>query len=462
MSAGDGHAALRAALATHGQEHLLRFWDELDADGRERLTRDLCSLDLDLLDRLVATLVRAGEAPVDVTGVRPVEPAPAPSPEAVAAGEQLLRDGRVAVVIVAGGQGTRLGFDGPKGCYPIGPVSDRSLFQIHCERVAALGVRHGTVPPLYVMTSDDNHAATEEFLSAHAGFGLERLRLFTQGTMPAVDAETGRVLLAERDHVALSPDGHGGTLRALHRAGCLDEMAAHGIDTVFYLQVDNPLVRIGDPGFLGAHILTGADVSSKVVRKHDPAEKVGVVAERDGRQCVIEYSDLPDALAQERRADGRLAYAAGSIALHVFALEFVARLADSAELPYHRALKPVPFVRDDGRRVTPDAANAVKFEQFIFDTLPLARRALVLETGRAEEFEPLKNASGDSSPETVRRRLSEAAAAVLEEAGAIVVRDAEGVPVAPIELSPLLAADPERLARQVPVGTVVDTAVTLS
>lgn len=462
MAVGDGHAELRAALAAHGQEHLLRFWDELGADERELLTRDLRSLDLDLLDRLIETLVHDGEAPVDVAGVRPVEPAPAPTPEAVAAGERLLREGRLAVVIVAGGQGTRLGFDGPKGCYPIGPVTDRSLFQIHCERVAALGTRYGTVPPLYVMTSDDNHAATEEFLSAHGNFGLEHLRLFTQGTMPAVDAATGAVLLAERGRVALSPDGHGGTLRALRRAGHLEEMAARGIDTVFYLQVDNPLVRIGDPGFVGAHHLAGADVSSKVVRKRDPREKVGVVAERDGRQCMIEYSDLPDALAEQRLEDGRLVFAAGSIALHVFSLEFLARLAATAELPYHRAHKPVPYVDDAGRRVEPDAPNAVKFEQFIFDTLPLARHALVLETRREEEFEPLKNASGDSSPETVRRRLSEAAAGVLENVGAVVSRDVDGVPVAPIELSPLLAADPEELARRVPTGTVVDAAVTLS
>jgi UDP-N-acetylglucosamine/UDP-N-acetylgalactosamine diphosphorylase len=462
MGAGDPHADLRAALAAHGQEHLLRFWDELDATGRERLERDLRSLDLDLLDRLIATLVRAEEAPLDVSGVRPVEPAPAPTPAAVAEGERLLRDGRVAVVIVAGGQGTRLGFDGPKGCYPIGPVTDRSLFQIHCERVAALGRRHGATPPLYVMTSGDNHAATEEFLTAHGRFGLEHLRLFTQGTMPAVDAATGAVLLAEPDRVALSPDGHGGTLRALRHAGCLDEMRARGIDTVFYLQVDNPLVAIGDPGFLGAHRLAGADVSSKVVRKHDPAEKVGVVAERDGRQLVIEYSDLPDALAEQRLDDGRLAFAAGSIALHVFSLEFIARIAGTAELPYHRAVKPVPYVDDDGGPVAPERPNAVKFEQFIFDTLPLARHALVLETDRAREFEPLKNASGDSSPDTVRRRLSEAAAEVLEGVGAVVRRGADGAPVAPIELSPLLAADRDELARRVPPGTVVAEPVTLS
>jgi UDP-N-acetylglucosamine/UDP-N-acetylgalactosamine diphosphorylase len=458
----DRFGDLRAALEAHGQGHLLRFWDELPARGRERLLRDLESLDLDLLDRLVATLVRAGDVPVDVEGVEPAQLAPAPSAESIAAGEQALAQGAVAIVIVAGGQGTRLGFDGPKGCYPIGPVTDRSLFQIHCEKIAALGGRYGPTPPLYMMTSDENHAPTEAFLAGRDWFGLEHVMLFRQGTMPAVDAATGAVLLAERDHVALSPDGHGGTLRALARGGCLDDMRARGIETVFYLQVDNPMIAIGDPGFVGAHRLAGADVSSKVVRKRDPGEKVGIVAERAGRQLVIEYSDLPDRLAEQRRPDGALAFSAGSIALHVFALDFIAGLAGAAELPYHRARKPVAFVDEHGFRIEPIFANAVKFEQFIFDTLPLARRALVLETGRAAEFEPLKNASGDSSPETVRQRLSDAAADLLEAAGAVVERRPDGSAAVPIELSPLVAVDPAALARHVPAGTVVDAPFTLS
>jgi UDP-N-acetylglucosamine/UDP-N-acetylgalactosamine diphosphorylase len=460
---GDvGLGELRRGLAAHGQEGLLRFWNDLDEAGRERLERDLRSLDLDLVDRLVETLVHGREEPFDMDGVEPVEPDPPPSPEAVGEGEDALARGAVAVVIVAGGQGTRLGFDGPKGCYPIGPVTDRSLFQIHCEKVAALGRRYGRTPPLYVMTSDDNHAATESFFADHGRFGLEHVRLFRQGTMPAVDADSGKVLLAAPDRVALSPDGHGGTLRALRRNGCLDDMRERGIETIFYLQVDNPLVAVGDPGFVGAHRLAGADVSSKVVRKTDPAEKVGVVAARDGRQLVIEYSDLPDRLAEQRRPDGGLAYAAGSIALHVFAREFVERVAATAELPYHRALKPVAYVDDRGAPVEPEEPNAVKFEQFIFDTLPLARRSLVLETSREREFEPLKNAEGPSSPETVRRRLSDAAADVLEAAGAVVPRAPDGSAAVPIELSPVLAADPAELAGRVPPGTVVDGPFTLS
>src|SRR5690242_1373206 len=173
----DGFRDLRATLAAHGQEGLLRFWDGLDAAGRERLERDLRSLDLDLLDRLVETLVHGGEEHLDTAGVEPVEPDPAPSPEAVAEGEDALSRGAVAVVIVAGGQGTRLGFDGPKGCYPIGPVTQRSLFQVHAEKVAAVAGRTGADIPLYVMTGRHNHAETERFLAANGHFGLRRVRL---------------------------------------------------------------------------------------------------------------------------------------------------------------------------------------------------------------------------------------------------------------------------------------------
>jgi UDP-N-acetylglucosamine pyrophosphorylase len=432
-------------LARHGQEHLLRFWDELDDGERARLAADIGQIDLDLVAGLVETLLERAE-PIDPGTIEAPEVV-RPGPEDVLTGRGALAAGEVAVVIVAGGQGTRLGFDGPKGCYPIGPVTDRSLFQIHAEKVVALGRRHGVPVSLYVMTSPQNHAETAAFFAEHDSFGVERLRLFVQGEMPAVDRPTGRILLAERGRVALSPDGHGGTIRALERSGALAEMAERGIRTIFYLQVDNPLIAIGDPGFLGVHRRLGAEMSSKVVRKTDPAEKVGLVVVRDGRQEMIEYSDLPDELAERRGAGGGLELWAGSMALHLIDLAFATRLAEGGgRLPFHRALKPVPWVDERGWVVEPLFANAIKFEQFIFDALPLASRAVVVETDRATEFEPLKNASGPASPETVRARLSALYAGWLEAAGAPVARGEDGVPDQPIEISPLVALDAADLA----------------
>ena len=451
-----------ALLERHGQEQLLRFWDELGEPERAQLAADVAQVDLDLTDELVASLLEQGPAEADLGEIAPPG-AVRPGPEDVLAGRGMLAAGEVAVVIVAGGQGTRLGFDGPKGCYPIGPVSDRSLFQIHAEKVTALGRRHGVSVPLYVMTSPQNHAETAAFFADHDGFGVEKLRLFVQGEMPAVDRSSGRILLSERGRVALSPDGHGGVIRALERSGALAEMAAGGIRTIFHLQVDNPLIAIGDPGFLGAHRRAGAEMSSKVVRKTDPAEKVGLVVVRDGRQEMIEYSDLPDELAERRAPDGGLELWAGSIALHLIDVAFARRLAaGEGRLPFHRAVKPVPFVDEHGHAVDPREPNAVKFEQFIFDAIPLAERALVVETDRAAEFEPLKNATGPASPETVRGRLSAVYAGWLEGAGVAVPRGADGLPAHPIEISPLVALDAAELATRVDPALDVSGPVLLS
>jgi UDP-N-acetylglucosamine/UDP-N-acetylgalactosamine diphosphorylase len=436
---------LRARLAVHGQEHLLRFWDELGRDARAILADELEALDLDLIDSLVETLVRAPEAPVDVAGIGPPEMS-REEPGDSAAGAAALRAGEVGVVIAAGGQATRLGADGPKGCVEIGPVTRRTLFQIHAEKVLATGRRHGVDVPLYVMTGPHNHAETEAFFAEHANFGLPAVRCFTQGRLPAVDGQTGRILLAEPGRLALSPDGHGGAFRALARAGALADMRARGVRTVFYLQVDNPLVDVCSPAFIGIHRRTGAEMSSKVVPKEDPAERVGVVVSQDGRTRVVEYSDLPADAAGRRAADGGLELRAGSIAVHVIEVDFAERLAGSGGLPFHRALKVVPFVDDVGRAVEPLAANAVKFEQFIFDALPLAARTATVETDRRAEFAPLKNAAGADSEATVRRALSNLYADWLSAAGVDVPRAIDGSAAVPVEISPLRALGPDDLA----------------
>lgn len=457
-------------LEPRGQQHLLRWWDELDAPARARLAEEILAVDFDKLAQLVDELVRGEAPPVDPASIGPVEVHRMPETDgeraarraAADVGVQALRAGEVAVVLVAGGQGTRLGFDGPKGTYPIGPVSAASLFQIHAEKIVALGRKHGRDIPLYVMTSPDNHEATVEFFARRDDFGLPRLRFFTQGSMPAVDRETGRVLLAEKHRLALSPDGHGGTLRALARPApdggpsCLDEMTADGIRTIFYFQVDNPLVKIADPAFLGLHRLNDAEISFKVVEKVLPAEKLGVVVTLDGKPAVIEYSDLPAELAERRAPGGGLELWAGSIAVHLFELEFVNRLvAGGGLLPFHRAVKKVPHIDDAGRLVEPEQPNAVKFETFIFDALPLARRSLFMETLRNVEFEPLKNANGSDSPATVRQRMSDLFADWLEAAGARVERRPDGSVPFGVEISPLYALEPADLRDRVPEGAVV-------
>jgi len=469
---------LAATLARHNQQHLLRWWDDLTPEARDVLAAEIAGIDFDRLTDLVERLVR-DESPIvaDPALVRPIAVNRLPRTDgdrvarrhAAEIGEVALRRGEVAVVIVAGGQGTRLGFDGPKGTFPIGPVSGASLFQIHAEKIVALGRRFKTTIPLYVMTSPENHDATVGFFAAHANFGLDHVRFFVQGRMPAVDRETGQVLLAEKGHVALSPDGHGGTIAALAAPGplglpsCLDEMRDRGIQTVFYFQVDNPLVQIADPASIGLHRQAEAEISFKVVEKILPDEKVGLVVEIDGRPQVIEYSDLSTDLAERRAPDGSLELWAGSIAIHLFDRAFLERLATGGgRLPFHRAIKKSQYVDPNGITVQPESPNGVKFETFIFDALPLAERYCLIEADRALEFEPLKNATGPDSPATVRRRMSDLFAGWLEHAGVKVPRHSDGSIPFDIEISPMFALDAAELKAKLPRDVVVDGPLYLS
>lgn len=463
--------SLVARLAAHGQGHLLRWWNELDPADQARLNTELQAIDFEELDGLIAELVRKESAVApDLSQVRPIDVIRLPETDGerivqrhvAEVGEGTLAAGEVAVVVVAGGSGTRLGFDGPKGTYPIGPVSKASLFQIHAEKIGAMGRKYGRPIPLYVMTSPDNHDATVRFFEEHDRFGLEHIRFFVQGQMPAVDRESGRVLMAATDAIALSPDGHGGTLTALAASApdggpsCLAEMRQRGVRTIFYFQVDNPLVKIADPVFLGHHRAAEAEMSFKVIEKLFPDEKLGVVVQVNGTPQVIEYSDLPVNLAERREPDGRLELWAGSIAVHILEREFVERLATSSKLPFHRAIKKVRCVDQTGELVSPSIPNGVKFERFIFDALPLAQRYSLVETDRSLEFEPLKNATGPDSPESVRRRMSELFADWLEIAGAKVTRNADGsVPFA-LEISPRFALDAAQLKARLEPGLDVD------
>jgi UDP-N-acetylglucosamine/UDP-N-acetylgalactosamine diphosphorylase len=316
--------------------------------------------------------------------------------------------------------------------------------------------------PVYVMTSPDNHEATVRFFDDHGRFGLDHVRFFVQGQMPAVDRENGKVLLAGKGRVALSPDGHGGTLNALAAPGpdgspsCLDEMKGFGVRTIFYFQVDNPLVKIADPAFLGYHRQADAEMSFKVIEKLAPDEKLGLVVTVDGRPRVIEYSDLPADLAERREPEGSLELWAGSIAIHLFERSFVERLVTDTKLPFHRAVKKVPSVDAEGHPVKPAEPNGVKFERFIFDALPLARRWALVETDRVQEFEPLKNATGPDSPATVRQRMSDLFADWLEQAGATIPRRPDGSVPFGLEISPLFALDAAELKSKVDAGLKVE------
>ena len=450
MSAVD---LVRARLAKHGQEHLLTFWDQLDEQGRAALLADIESIDLDGFD---------GAWAQSSTGEHSVNPERFAVPaclgaiegrRARAAGEQIIREGRVAAMIVAGGQATRLGVDIPKGAFPIGPVSGASLFQIFAEGIAASNERYGARIPWYVMTSKANHDDTVAFFEKHDYFGLAPadVQFFSQAMVPVVDPE-GRILLEQRHKVATSPNGHGGSLTALADTGMLADMTARGVEFISYFQVDNPLVKPVDPEFLGAHVTRGSQMSSLTMGKASDEENVGLFIEVDGKLTIVEYSDFPSEMMSLKDADGNRTYDLANIAVHVLDVAFVESLTSGdvgKALPWHRASKKVAAVDlATGAVVDPESPNAVKLELFVFDALPLAKSTMLLRTERSERFSPVKNATGVDSVVTAKRDLGRRAARWLEECGVSVPMTAAGDPDCVLEISPLYADDPLGLAER--------------
>jgi len=444
-------------LKRHGQEHLLAFWDELDETRRALLVEDIGRINFALFEKMLQP-DHKGEATLDAAEIHtpqavPADPPPGREAEyeaATEAGESAIRAGSVAALVVAGGQATRLGHDAPKGTYPVGPVSDKSLFQLFAESIRATTLKFGARIPWYIMTSQTNHRDTVAIFARHGWFGLpERdVRLFTQAMVPVADLN-GRILLDEKHRVSMAPNGHGGTLQALADSGGLADMKREGVAHLSYFQVDNPLVRPIDPLFLGMHVQRQAQFSSIAVEKASADERVGVFVERDGRLSVVEYSNFPPDLAAQRTPQGRLRFDLANIAVHLFDREFVQELVSPGgglALPWHRVLKQVPYVDPEtGRRVEPDAPNATKAEMFIFDALARAQRTMVLKQQRGEWFSPLKNATGIDSVATARRDIIHRAAAWLAGCGVDVPRTGDGEPDCVLELSPLFALDPAML-----------------
>lgn len=410
---------------------------------KTRLEADLAQVDQALVERLIAGeglyAAPAGTiAPVEAYTIEYAASAQATADRA--RGEELLRAGQVAVVLVAGGQGSRLGIEGPKGAVPVSPIQHKSLFQIHAEKILALTRRYGASVPLYIMTSIENDAATRAFFAEHQNFGLAArdVIFFTQGRLPSLRLDGG-FIVGRDGGLFMNPDGHGGTFAALEKSDCLEDMRARGIEEIFYFQVDNPLVQVADPLFAGLHHRCGAQMSSKVVHKRDYDEKVGVLASLNGRTVVVEYSDLPAELRYASDEAGKMRYWAGSLAIHMLRRDFVEELTSGGlKLPYHRAVKKIPALDEAGK---PVEVEGVKFETFLFDALPLAERSVTLEVERAAEFAPVKNASGEDSLATSQQMQSDLHRGWLETAG---VRVADGVTV---EINPLKALEAADLSK---------------
>lgn len=454
--------ALLKRYRAAGQEHLLKFWAELSTDDQATLAAQLDALDIERVNRIYRKAV-ASEAE-GASGEDTIEPLPQDASDSASsekhddwrrAGLEAIARNSVGVLLMAGGQGTRLGSSSPKGCYDIGLPSHKSLFQYQAERIGRLqtvaeeecGKPKGSVVlPWYVMTSGPTRVETEQFFKSHEYFGLDpkNVIFFEQGTLPCLTME-GKVLLDSPSHVAVAPDGNGG-LYAATRAPLssenkshtvLSDLAARKISYVHAYCVDNCLVRVADPVFIGYSILKQAACAAKVVPKASPTESVGVVAIRDSKYSVVEYSEISKEQAERRDASGALVFRAGNIANHFYTTDFLNQIEKfEHDMAFHIARKKIAHIDlASGSLVNPTKPNGMKLEMFVFDVFPFTKNFAVLEVARQEEFSPLKNAPGTGAddPDTSRRDLLAQHKRFLEKAGASVEAGVE------IELSPLVS-----------------------
>jgi len=425
------------------QEHVLAGWKKLDGKARKALLDQIATIEPKSVKQCADTLQSAAQAVDSSNGKAPkvaVLKGKALA-AAVAAGEEELKAGRVAALLVAGGQGSRLGYDGPKGCYQIGPITNAPLFYFHARKILARSVRYGKKIPFYIMTSEMNDAATKECFEANNYFGLPKddVFFFTQGMWPGMTKD-GKIILDSPGHIFMSPDGHGGLLAALKRSGALADMKKRGIKSVFFFQVDNPLVEIADPAFIGYHVSEESEYSLKLCAKRDPYEKVGVPMKFGDSHRMVEYTEMTKEQCERTDKKGELYFKYGSPAIHVFDREFLEREASKA-MPLHLAFKKIPFVDENGEVVKPAEPNGYKFEKFIFDILPNAKKAAFLAFDQKDEFSPVKNAEGSDSPATCRADMQAKWRKWLEEAG-VQVSDKLAV-----EIDPAYALDASDLKK---------------
>ncbi|KAI0785376.1 UDP-N-acetylglucosamine diphosphorylase [Irpex lacteus] len=458
--------ALRQRYEAAGQGHLLHFWPQLSESERAQLQKQLEGLDIERVNRIYKKAVGGEAEAAAQQGREVIEPLPEDASDSVvseedkedekkwrAVGLKAVAEGQVGVLLMAGGQGTRLGSSAPKGCYDIGLPSHKPLFQLQAERIARLqqlaeqeyGKPSGSVViPWYVMTSGPTRPETEAFFKKNSYFGLDPKNvIFQTGTLPCLTLD-GKVILESPSRVAVAPDGNGGLYAALRRPlspttthTVLSDLTSRSISYVHAYCVDNCLVKVADPVFIGYCILKQSECAAKVVPKAHPAESVGVVARRGGKFGVVEYSEISKEQAGRLDANGQLAFRAGNIANHFYTVEFLHKVESFEDsLAFHIARKKIPYVdTTTGQTVKPTSPNGMKLEMFVFDVFPFTTKFAVLEVARNEEFSPLKNAPGTGSddPETSRRDLLAQQRRFLERAGASVQEGVE------IEISPLVS-----------------------
>lgn len=450
-----GYEELIKKIYTENQEHVFNYWDELNDDQKSTLLEDLKSINFEEFNMQFGMTKSSDSAEIEYS---PAEYISIPEDnqesehfeKARAEGKKAISEGRVCAFVVAGGQGSRLGFNGPKGAFKISPIKNKSLFQIHAEKILKNEKLYNVEIPFLIMTSQMNYNATITHFEENSYFGMKKsnVHFFKQDMIPSMDTN-GKLILSSPCTIFKNPDGHGGSLTALNKSGLLTMLKEKNIDLISYFQVDNPIAQIIDPIFLGFHILENAEISSKALRKAYPQEKVGnFVKYPNGSLGVVEYSDMPEDKAYEKNSDGSLRYSGGNIAIHIFDRNFVEKITSGhdAELPFHIARKKIKaFVNGKEKEI-----DGFKFEKFVFDALPLTTKNTLVETLRRIEFAPVKNKTGLDSVDSSRQLMSDLFRSWLENRE---IQIPDNVSI--IEISPLVALDQNDLSEDL---VIPDTA----
>lgn len=432
-----------------GQEHVFQFWEQITDEERQYLLNQLKGINFQLMKDLAEkwilttpeTEVFSQIKPVDVIPLR--EDTHPEEREAYECGEEMLRKGKVGLFLVAGGQGTRLGFDGPKGTYPVGPITQKSLFQYHAEKIMNLQNRYNCILPWYIMVSKGNEKSTISFFKEHNFFGLnpENIYFAMQPMVPCLN-EQGKFMLDSPYSIAMNPNGHGGTIPTIVEKGILTDARNRGIEMLSYFQVDNWAVKVADPRFIGYHALNKAEMSSKIIRKNSLREPVGVHCLCDGVYRVIEYSEL-DIYPQLLETDsaGNMKFFAGNPAMHIISLDFVEKVYKQSHLfPWHKAFKKIPYINEHGELIKPKQPNGYKFETFIFDALRFTKHPPVaVEIQRQGEYTPIKQFDGDNSVISARKSMTQFWGTWLKKTGYAVESFIEQNDNFYIEISPIFS-----------------------
>ena len=398
---------VKEILKKYGQEHLLLKYDELSNENKELLLEQILNIDFDEVNELYEQTKKK----VDVSNIK-IEPIDFIEKSKITEeekanyeeiGNQIMAKGKYAVVTMAGGQGTRLGHNGPKGTFDIGLDSHKPIFEILCDTLKQAKERCGEYVIWYLMTSKENNQQTMDFFEKENYFGYpkDKIRFFIQGELPMLDLN-GKILLDENGLVKLAANGHGGTLVSIGKEKVLDEMKKEGIEWLFVSGVDNVLAKLADPLLLGMTVKTKKIAAVKSVEKTNPKEKVGVFCRKDGKVGVVEYTEISDEMAELRSPEGGLVYGDLNAVFHLYNIKALEQVID-LKLPYHIAVKKATYIDEFGKLIVPEEPNAYKFETFIFDSFEMLEDVLVLRVKREEEFAPVKNAKGEDSPETARK-----------------------------------------------------------